>query len=210
MENNAPSREFHIAPRSLVARCLVVLSTLPLQACSTQHWVGQAHLEPNTGWQIATIGSAQRISRSDISIFVKASNSISPRQDNRTLDYLGISLYFYTNMTDATFDPNEVSLQYEGRPGIFASSVRWGSSGSGASLNTWKCFFRPQADSTERRVVDLEKGMCFEFYFDVSHPTPDSKFTLHVGDIRVAGSVLVVPDLYFRKGSYRVMEFITR
>lgn len=188
-----------------------VLGAVSLCGCVNTS-LSRAYVDPGIGWSSETAGRGQRIIGPAVDIYVKASNSISNLKDETKSNTFGVSLYFIPQVENIEFIPSGVSLLLTGSPAIKPMRYDLMVTGNNSGLDIWDCghYNYPLVNLGSGPQYILRRGFCAELYFDVRPPTPETEFVLRISGLTRNGEQIRVPDLRFKKGGVRTVDFPIR
>lgn len=190
---------------------LVLIGLGILSGCYSA-WVSQGQIVPSTEWQSHAVMASSLLSGQDIEIFLKVGNGASSSWDYAQRSPLfGISLWFAPKALDFEINPNQVFLQIPSTAVLSPARILMSHVGSNVEASGWSCYGNPKnikdidIKSDDKHV--LRRGSCFEFYFDTTAPSPDAEFSMRIEGLARNGQKVAIPEIQFRKGSFKVMDF---
>jgi hypothetical protein len=174
--------------------------------------LSRAFVDPTTGWSSEVSGRAQRIVGPNIDIYVKTSNRVSRVNNETEMAIFGVSLFFVTRIDGLEFDPAAVSLLIPGLVEMKPAQFYLKSTGNNSGLDIWDCghYRYPPADFGSGPRYVVRSGLCVDLFFDVSPPSPETEFVLRIPAFARNEEELRVPDLRFKKGTVRIVDFPIR
>lgn len=188
-----------------LAALFIVLVAFALSACY-QRWVSVGHMPSDSRWRTEQRVAHSKFEGTELKLDVSASN-VSGQRDSG-IDDFAISLRFYPKEAGIRFDPRQVRLVVQGSEEtaprwarMIPSVVGWESA--------WQCGYGINAVEATH-AFPLNRDICFEFYFPVRPPSPDTAFTLRVQGLTRDGGSIGIPDIHFKKGSFWVWDFLGR
>lgn len=202
----------------------IVLATFLISGCYRQ-WVSLGDMPNDAGWQSEQRVAHNRFEGNGIKLDVASSNT-SGRWDPAKPEF-ALSLRLSFKEIGYQFDPRQVRLVLPGmgellpqRIEMAANAIGWESSWEcGPGLRQWY-FSRKQGlafsyvaeGRIERpeRMLPLSNEACFEFYFPISPPCPDTPFILRIRGLSQGNQSVEIPEVKFKKGSFWVWDFLGR
>lgn len=199
-----------------------VLAALVLSGCYRQ-WVSIGSMPADSGWHSEQHVAHSRLEGSELKLYVGTAN-VSRSWDPGKREF-SLSVRFYPKKTGFRFNPQQVRLVLSGAmevaPGrieMIEDVMGWESAWQcRPGSRTWASSSKPAHDyDVEKRmeeqgkVFSLNREACFEFYFPIQPPSPETLFGLRIRGLSHDGKLVKVPDINFRKGSFWVWDFLGR
>ncbi len=130
---------------------------------------------------------------------------------NPTGHSFGISVQFRPLVPGLKFDPREARITLLEVGTVVPARIEAIADGSfKTGVHLWNCWSNRRLPIEGKPPYLLSVGSCFELYFSIPPPSPETPFRLHLNGITRDGATIDVPEFHFQKGSFWVFDFLGR
>jgi len=189
--------------------CLLVViigAAVLLSACYRQ-LVSEAYLTDDRTW-----------SRDGWGIFHGPGIEMEIRVSNETVrswfrgsmkDSLGLSVQLHPLAPGLTFDPHDTQIVLSDTGAVTPSRIEAIADASfKTGVHEWRCWSNRRQQIKGEPPYTIQPGACFEFYFPIPPPSPDTSFSLRLRGLSRDGKRVEIPEVHFKEGSFWVFDFL--
>lgn len=181
-------------------RLLGIVGLLSLAGCF-QQIVSTADLPRNT-----EPGGRGQLLTPGLGVIIRTSNE-TDRSWSRKPSGFEISLWFAPMQKGFQFDPHRTRLLLSDRVFLPKQVVTVSRASDPTRAHTFSCWSNDRSPIPGEAPYELRLGYCFELYYDVMPPSPDTSFSLHLDGLSKDDKALSVSQVQFKRGSFRVFPF---
>lgn len=181
-------------------RLLGLVGFISLAGCF-QQIVSTADLprntEPDGRGQLLTPG---------LGVIIRTSNETTRSWSRKPSDF-EISLWFAPTQKGFQFDPYRTRLLLGDRVLLPKQVLTVSKASDPTRAHTFNCWSNDRPPVPGQPPYELRVGHCFELYYDVMPPSPDTSFSLQLDGLSKDGKTLSISQIRFKESSFRVFPF---